>query len=324
MNQQEMADLLEIQQLAARYMSMSARKDQDGWQEIFTPDGVYNAFGTPYGLDDFPMLLKSAPPGQYVGNVPVVELQGDAATGVQHYVFIDQISHDMRLGWYTTSTCALPRAGGSAAARRRSCAAAAASTTGRHMTPRATSRARRSSRRRRLSSDRDAPWQGGTTWPKSRVTGASTRASTRASRIPRARSPTRSKATSASRDDLLAETNTPEAVASREQITAMFDLLDDENIAPEGRPRRRDRRDHVGARRQHDQAAGDPAGRRRSRCRACTTSTAAAWQTCRASTACTAPGGASSRARASQSRWSTSATAWCRRRRPRSRRSRPV
>ena len=36
----------------------------------------------------------------------------------------------------------------------------------------------------------------------------------------------------ASRDDLLAETNTPEAVASREQITAMLDLLDDENIAP--------------------------------------------------------------------------------------------
>ena len=101
MNQQEMADLLEIEQLAARYMSMSARKEQDGWQEIFTPDGVYNAFGTPYGLDDFPMLLKSAPPGQYVGNVPVVDLQGDAATGVQHYVFIDQITHDMRLAWYT-------------------------------------------------------------------------------------------------------------------------------------------------------------------------------------------------------------------------------
>ena len=36
----------------------------------------------------------------------------------------------------------------------------------------------------------------------------------------------------ASRDDLLAETNTPEAVASREQLTAMLDLLDDENIAP--------------------------------------------------------------------------------------------
>ena len=46
MNQQEMADLLEIQQLAARYMMLSARKDNDHWLEVFTPDGVYNAFGT--------------------------------------------------------------------------------------------------------------------------------------------------------------------------------------------------------------------------------------------------------------------------------------
>jgi hypothetical protein len=101
MNQQEMADLVEIQQLAARYMSFSARKEQDRWREIFTPDGVYNAFGTPYGLDDFPSLLKSAPPGQYVGNVPVVDFDGDTATGGQHYVFIDQITHEMRLAWYS-------------------------------------------------------------------------------------------------------------------------------------------------------------------------------------------------------------------------------
>jgi hypothetical protein len=100
MNQQEMADLLEIQQLAARYMMLSARKDNDHWLEVFTPDGVYHAFGTPYGLDDFPMLLKSAPPGQYLGNAPLVEFHGDTATGVQHYVFVDQTTHEMRLAWY--------------------------------------------------------------------------------------------------------------------------------------------------------------------------------------------------------------------------------
>jgi hypothetical protein len=100
MNQQEMADLLEIQQLAARYMMLSARKDNDHWLEVFTPDGVYHAFGSPYGLEDFPMLLESAPPGQYIGNAPVVEFHGDTASGVQHYVFIDQTTHDMRLAWY--------------------------------------------------------------------------------------------------------------------------------------------------------------------------------------------------------------------------------
>ena len=103
MKKKKMADLLEIQQLAARYMSFSAQKekDKDRWQEIFTPDGVYNAFGTPYGLDDFPSLLESAPPGQYIGNVPIVDFDGDTATGVQHYVFIDQTTHEMRLAWYT-------------------------------------------------------------------------------------------------------------------------------------------------------------------------------------------------------------------------------
>ncbi len=100
MNQQEMADLLDIQQVAARYMSFTARKEQDRWLEVFTPDGVYNAFGTPYTLDDFPALLKSAPPGQYVGNVPIVEFDGDTATGVQHFVFVDQETHEMRLAWY--------------------------------------------------------------------------------------------------------------------------------------------------------------------------------------------------------------------------------
>jgi SnoaL-like domain len=100
MDQQEMADLLEIQQLAARYMAFSALKEQNRWTEIFTPDGSYNAFGTLYGLDDFPMLLNSAPRGQYIGNPPVVEFDGDTATGIQHYVFIDQSTHEMRLGWY--------------------------------------------------------------------------------------------------------------------------------------------------------------------------------------------------------------------------------
>jgi hypothetical protein len=100
MNQQDMADLLEIQQLAARYMSFSSCKEQDRWREVFTPDGVYNAFGTPYGLEDFPALLNSAPPGQYIGNVPVVEFDGDTASGTQHYVFIEQTTHEMRLGWY--------------------------------------------------------------------------------------------------------------------------------------------------------------------------------------------------------------------------------
>jgi hypothetical protein len=97
---QRTADLVEIHTLCARYMSYTARHVPDQWLDVFTSDGEYSAFGTPYTLERFPALLEAAPAGQYIGNMPVVEFDGDAATGKQHFLFIDQQSHAMRLGWY--------------------------------------------------------------------------------------------------------------------------------------------------------------------------------------------------------------------------------
>jgi hypothetical protein len=97
---QRIADLVEIQQLCARYMAFAAEFVLDRWLEVFTPDVEYSAFGTAYTLDRFPALLAAAPRGQFIGNMPVVELDGDRATGVQHYVFIEQRTHEMRLAWY--------------------------------------------------------------------------------------------------------------------------------------------------------------------------------------------------------------------------------
>jgi hypothetical protein len=94
------ADLVELHALCSRYMSLTSQFVQDRWLEVFTPDAEYNAFGTPYTLERFPALLAAAPRGQFIGNMPVVELYGDTATGVQHFVFIDQTTHAMRLGWY--------------------------------------------------------------------------------------------------------------------------------------------------------------------------------------------------------------------------------
>lgn len=94
------ADLVEIHHLCARYMALTSQFVQDRWLEVFTPDAEYHAFGTPYTLERFPALLAAAPRGQFIGNMPVVELDGDRATGMQHFVFIDQQTHAMRLGWY--------------------------------------------------------------------------------------------------------------------------------------------------------------------------------------------------------------------------------
>ena len=97
---QRTADLVELHALCSRYMSLTSQFVQGRWLEVFTPDAEYNAFGTPYTLERFPALLEAAPRGQFIGNMPVVELAGDTATGMQHFVFIDQQTHAMRIGWY--------------------------------------------------------------------------------------------------------------------------------------------------------------------------------------------------------------------------------
>ena len=95
------ADLVELHQLCSRYMLLTSQFVDDRWLEVFTPEVVYTAFGTDYTLERFPALLEAAPRGQFIGNMPVVEFDGDDhATGKQHFVFIDQQTHDMRLGWY--------------------------------------------------------------------------------------------------------------------------------------------------------------------------------------------------------------------------------
>jgi hypothetical protein len=81
-------------------MSLTSQFVQDRWLEVFTPDALYTAFGTPYTLERFPALLEAAPRGQFIGNMPVVEFDGDTATGVQHFLFVDPQTHAMRLGWY--------------------------------------------------------------------------------------------------------------------------------------------------------------------------------------------------------------------------------
>jgi hypothetical protein len=100
MDPQQVTDLMEIHALCARYMMLCSQFIDDRWLEVFTPDAEYNAFGTAYDLERFPALLAAAPRGQFIGNLPVVEFNGDEATGKQHYIFIDQQTHALRLGWY--------------------------------------------------------------------------------------------------------------------------------------------------------------------------------------------------------------------------------
>jgi hypothetical protein len=98
-----LADIIEIEQLLARYAVGMTKDDIDAVVEVFTPDGSYSAFGDTYALADFPTLVAAAPKGLFMTSTPALELDVDAGTGTgqQPLCFIDQTNHAMRIGWYT-------------------------------------------------------------------------------------------------------------------------------------------------------------------------------------------------------------------------------
>ena len=101
MDPSRIADIMEIEQLLARYAVGMTRDDIDAVIDVFTPDGTYRAFGDTYALSDFPALVQAAPKGLFLTGTPALELDGDAGTGQQTLCFVDQTTHDMRIGYYT-------------------------------------------------------------------------------------------------------------------------------------------------------------------------------------------------------------------------------
>lgn len=95
-------DLVEIQQLLARYAVTITQGDIDGLVGVFTPDGTYSAFGDTYTLDRFPELVAAAPKGLFMTGTSLVELDegSDSASGTQPLCFIEHSAHDMRIGYY--------------------------------------------------------------------------------------------------------------------------------------------------------------------------------------------------------------------------------
>jgi hypothetical protein len=101
MDQSQLADITEVEQLLARYAIGMTRDDIDAVIDVFTPDGTYSAFGDTYALADFPALVRAAPKGLFLTGTPALDLDGDAGNGQQTLCFVDQTTHDMRVGYYT-------------------------------------------------------------------------------------------------------------------------------------------------------------------------------------------------------------------------------
>lgn len=94
-------DLVEINQLLAKYAVNMTKGEVDGVMAVFTPDGTYSAFGDAFTLDQFPELVAAAPQGLFLTGTALVDLDGDTATGNQPLCFVDHATHDMRIGYYS-------------------------------------------------------------------------------------------------------------------------------------------------------------------------------------------------------------------------------
>ncbi len=101
MGLQSVDDIIEIEQLLARYAVGMTKDDIDAVLDVFTPDGTYSAFGNVYGVADFPALVKAAPKGVFLTGAPLLDLEGDTGRGEQPLCFVDQASHEMRIGYYS-------------------------------------------------------------------------------------------------------------------------------------------------------------------------------------------------------------------------------
>ena len=103
MDPAQLADIIELQQVLARYAVGMTQDDIDAVVGVFTPDGTYSAFGATYTLEDFPALVAAAPKGLFLTGTPVLDLDRERGEGTGHQTlcFVDQTTHDMRIGWYT-------------------------------------------------------------------------------------------------------------------------------------------------------------------------------------------------------------------------------
>jgi hypothetical protein len=96
-------DIIELEQLLAKYAVGMTQDDIESVVEVFTADGTYSAFGDTYALVDFPRLVAAAPKGLFMCGTPALQLDGDTGSGKQPLCFIDQTNHHMRIGYYTDS-----------------------------------------------------------------------------------------------------------------------------------------------------------------------------------------------------------------------------
>jgi hypothetical protein len=91
----------EIIDVLAAYGSLLDREQIDEWLELFTPDCEFLVYGRIFhGPEGLRRMTADAPGGLHLGAVPTVKVNGDEARAGQSFLFVDQKTHEQRIGWY--------------------------------------------------------------------------------------------------------------------------------------------------------------------------------------------------------------------------------
>jgi hypothetical protein len=98
----EIADVLEIRDLFARYLHLQDIGDKDGWISLFSEDCEFVAHGRTWrgkaGAAE--MLTLAAPDGVHLAADPVIRVNGDRATSSQSFLAVHADRTTLRIGWY--------------------------------------------------------------------------------------------------------------------------------------------------------------------------------------------------------------------------------
>jgi SnoaL-like domain len=98
----EIADVLEIHDVFARYAYLMDTKRLDEWLELFSSDCRYVVHGREYerreGVRE--MVGLAAPEGTHMVAAPTIRVDGEHATAAQTFIAISADKKSFRSGWY--------------------------------------------------------------------------------------------------------------------------------------------------------------------------------------------------------------------------------
>jgi hypothetical protein len=94
-------DVLAIQQLLARYCLALDMDDMDAYGRLWAPDAELHLYRSVWiGPDEITEHIAQANPGLHMAGIPDLTIDGDRATGMQGFLFVERDGHAIRMGRY--------------------------------------------------------------------------------------------------------------------------------------------------------------------------------------------------------------------------------